>query len=99
MQQQSPKKASSKDLQRAPKPLVDKERALKFWEESESSRASGNANFYKTLRSNRTSIIVVLIAIALIYFRLQEATCVQPCFNVSALSYPTPSLHNEQIQR
>ena len=73
--------SGSKDLKRAPKPVVNKERAWKVWEEAESSRASGNANFFKTLRNNRTAIIVGLIAAALIFFRLQEATCVpMMCF-------------------
>ena len=72
----APKKASS-NLQRAPRLVVDKERALKFWEESESNRASDNSNFFKTLRNNRTTIIVAIVAAALIFFRLQEATCVK----------------------
>jgi hypothetical protein len=73
----APKKASS-NLLRAPRLVVDKERALKFWEESESNRASDNSNFFKTLRNNRTTIIVAIVAAALIFFRLQEATCVKP---------------------
>ena len=71
---QSPMRTGSKDLQRAPKPVVDKERALKFWQDSESSRPSGNANFYKALRNNKAAIIVAVVAVALIWFRLQEAT-------------------------
>ncbi len=72
----APKKASS-NLQRAPRLVVDKERALKFWEESESKRVSGSHNFFKTLRNNRSTIIVAIAAAALIFFRLQEATCVK----------------------
>jgi hypothetical protein len=53
---------------------VDKERALKFWQDSESSRPSGNANFYKALRNNKAAIIVAVVAVALVWFRLQEAT-------------------------
>jgi hypothetical protein len=96
--QQSPQKTGSKDLQRAPKPVVDKERALRVWEEAESSRSSGNANFFKSLRNNRTSIIVALIAIALIFFRLQEATCVTRAFLLAPFS-PNISSLSKQIQR
>jgi hypothetical protein len=86
---QSHSASGSKDLKRAPKPVVNKERAWKVWEEAESSRASGNANFFKTLRNNRTAIIVGLIAAALIFFRLQEATCVpMMCF-----------FHNKKLPR
>jgi hypothetical protein len=45
--QQSPQKTGSKGLLRAPNPVVDKQRALRIWEEeTESSHSSGNANFF-----------------------------------------------------
>ena len=97
--QKSPSKTGSKDLQRAPKPVVDKERALKTWEEAESSRASGNANFFKTLRNNRTAIIVALIAVALVFFRLQEATCVTLMFLLVGPLLSHCFLTSKQIQR
>ncbi len=87
---QSPSKAVSKDLQRAPKPVVDKERALKFWEDSESERPSGNASFYKALRNNRIAIIVAVVAVVLVYFRLQEATYVVPSRLLHQAAPPLP---------
>jgi hypothetical protein len=87
---QSPPRAVSKDLQRAPKPVVDKERALKFWEDSESERPSGNAGFYKALRNNRAAIIVAVVAVALVYFRLQEATYVNAISPASSSPPPLP---------
>jgi hypothetical protein len=74
---QPPHLSSFKDLKKAPKLIVNKARAFEFWERSESSRASSNSSFFKILRQNKATVIVALIAILIVYFRLQEATCVK----------------------